>query len=380
MMKNGSAKMKKIIAIILTLFMILGSFAACNKSSDIQSDGDLPSEEVSGENDTPDISEEQAGDVGKENENENDGNDDNESNDDIKEEPVEEPVEKVNVLDGKKIIFIGNSHTYYGKTVLEKTQSVLTQDARSNDKGYFYQICKNNGAEVAVTNWTFGNHGFSDLFENCSADRGCNGVDHLSYLTDRAFDYVVMQYGTSDVSVAYFLEKCSMVMDIFKAANPDVKFIFLVSRRAHEKDLTWLAGLKELAAQGVTIVDWGGLVDDLITGEVKVPNTTLTYNQNSFIVSKSASDGYHPNMLTGYITSLMTYCAITGENAEGQGYSFCGDMKVNRDFRFSSFISSYYTYNGATTNFHEIFESENDMKGIQQLVDTYLAEKEYMNY
>ena len=76
----------------------------------------------------------------------------------------------------------------------------------------------------------------------------------------------------------------------------------------------------------------------------------------------------------------MTYCAITGENAEGQDYSFCGDMKVNRDFRFSSFINSYYTYNGATTNFPEIFESENDMKGIQQLVDTYLAEKAYMNY
>ena len=76
-------------------------------------------------------------------------------------------------------------------TVLEKKQSVLTQEARSNDKGYFYQICKNNGAEVAVTNWTFGNHTFTDLFEECSADRGCNGVDHSSYLTDRSFDYVV---------------------------------------------------------------------------------------------------------------------------------------------------------------------------------------------
>ena len=169
-------------------------------------------------------------------------------------------------------------------------------------------------------------------------------------------------------------------MDIFKEANPDVKFVLLVARRIHEKNLRWLSGLKTLEGQGVIIVDWGKIVDDVIKGKTQVPGAALSYNQNSFIVCKSASDGYHPNMLTGYITSLMTYCAITGEKAEGQDYSFCGNTKVNSNFRFSSFISSYYTYKGATTNFVQIFESENDMRGIQQLIDRYLEEKAYMNY
>ena len=92
-------------------------------------------------------------------------------------------------LDGKKIIFIGNSYTYYGKTVLEKKQTYLTQASRSNVKGFFYQLCKENGANVEVTNWTFGAHDFTDLFKNCTANRGCDGVDHASYLVDRNFDY-----------------------------------------------------------------------------------------------------------------------------------------------------------------------------------------------
>lgn len=259
--------------------------------------------------------------------------------------------EGAKMLDGKKVIFIGNSHTYYGKTVIEKTQSVLTQAARSNDKGYFYQMCKNNGAEVSVTNWTFGNHDFTDLFENCTANRGCDGVDHLSYLEDRKFDYVIMQQGTSDTSAEDFVGDCNKVMDVFKKANPDAKFVVLVSRRAHEKNLKWLSGLKTFDKQGVIIVDWGKMVDDVITGKTQVPGAALSYNQNSFIIRKSASDGYHPNMLTGYITSLMTYCAITGEKAEGADYSFCGNTKVNSEFGFSSFISSYYTYQGSTTNF-----------------------------
>ena len=55
----------------------------------------------------------------------------------VKEEPILE--------NGDKIIFIGNSFTYYGKCVLEKGQSVYGLDKRANDKGYFYQVCKANG-------------------------------------------------------------------------------------------------------------------------------------------------------------------------------------------------------------------------------------------
>jgi len=362
--------MKKMIAFGLVLMMLFSMLVGCNAPADTPS-----TEESSKDVDSTDLPED-----GSQEGTEEDLQTDATTEPESEEETSEDAGTTTNILDGKKIIFIGNSHTYYGKTVLEKKQSVLTQAARSNDQGYFYQICKKNGADVEVTNWTFGNHDFTDLFEECTADRGCNGVDHLSYLTDRSFDYVIMQQGSSEGSAELFVNKCNMVMDIFKAANPEVKFVLLVQRRAHEKNYTWLSGLKALDAQGVTIVDWGKLVDDLITGETTVPGATLNYNQNSFIICKSSSDGYHPNMLTGYITSLMTYCAITGEDAEGQDYSFCGDESINSHFSFSSFIGSYYTYNGATTNFDKVFASEDDMTGIQRRIDKYLAEKAYLYY
>ena len=162
--------------------------------------------------------------------------------------------EKSHMLDGKKIIFVGNSFTYYGKTVLEKTQSVLTQSARSNDKGYFYQLCKANGADVSVTNWTFGGHNLYHLFEECTANRGCDGVDHASYLTDRSFDYVVFQEGSTDISEEVFAENCERVMSLFREANPNVKFVFLVARRIHELGRDWLPAIKDLEEQGVAVL------------------------------------------------------------------------------------------------------------------------------
>lgn len=50
--------------------------------------------------------------------------------------------EAPHMLDGKKIIFIGDSFVFYGQTVLEKSQSVLSDGKRTNDHGYFYQLCK----------------------------------------------------------------------------------------------------------------------------------------------------------------------------------------------------------------------------------------------
>lgn len=354
--------MKKLLALCLALIICLCAFSACDdvsgageaEESMILSDED----DTTGGDDTTDGEEDDSG---------------NESEDDETEGPG-----AVHPLDGKKIIFIGNSHNYYGKAVLDKGTKVLTQEERSNDRGYFYQLCRSNGAEVSVTNWTFGSHGFTDLFVKCGVDSSCKGKDHLSYLTDRSFDYVVMQYGTK--SEEGFLENCRMVMDVFKAANENVKFIFHVQRRAHELDYLWLSEVKELENMGVTIVDWGGLVDGLIRGDITVPGAEQTYDQNSFIVRKSADDGYHPNMLTGYITTLSIYCAITGESAVGQDYSFCGDTRISTEFNFMNFIYKYYTYKEATTNFDAIFQSEADMRGIQQLIDAYLAEKSYRNY
>ena len=300
----------------------------------------------------------------------------------------------VNPLDGKKILFIGNSFTYYGQTVLEKSQSYLTQQSRRGDVGYFYQLCRANGVDVEVTNWTFGGHSLEHLFGgNCSANRGCDGVDHKAYLTDKNYDYVVVQPGSGATSSASFLRDMEQIMAFFRDGNPNVKFVVLVPYSAYGtigSTITlateFLNGLKEVAAKGVIVVDWGKVVMDIMYGRAVVSGSSLTYSKNTFVISKSAKDGYHPNQLSGYITTLMTYAAITGTNPVGQSYSFCNDSSLrpeggsNKFFSFQQFKNNYYTYNGATTNFTSVFASSVDMAGIQNIIKATLEEKAYLNY
>ena len=299
------------------------------------------------------------------------------------------------ILEGKKMIFIGNSYTYYGQTVLEKDQKYLEQSTRTGDKGYFYQLCKSEGAEVEVTNWTFGGHSLDHLFGgSCYASRGCDGVDHKAYLVDKSFDYVVIQQGSGQTSSDRFLTDITYVMDFFREANPDVKFVVLVPYSAYgvygstpTLAVNMLNNLKTVATMGATVVDWGGVVMDIIEGRAEIPDSTIDYVKNSFVISKSAKDGYHPNQLSGYITTLMTYAAITGESAVGKAYDFCNDPSldpsgsfISKFFSFDVFIAMYYTYDGATTNYRDVFKSEKDMAGIQAIIDAHLAAKAYLTY
>ena len=294
-------------------------------------------------------------------------------------------------LNGKKIIFIGNSYTYYGQTVLEK-RGVLEQASRNNDEGYFYQLCKANGVDVQVTNWTFGGHGaIRDLFSgSCEAKRGCDGVDHASYLTDRNYDYVVIQAGPDHSSENDFLAGINGIMNFFKEGNAETKFIISVPYCCYGvgTSTSLMAGclnaLKTLADQGAIIADWGGLVADILNKNVKVRNTRLEYTKNTFVVAKDVGDGYHPNVLSGYITTLMTYCAITGAKAKWKTYDFCNDPSLNEKFAkpewfsFQGFKDKYYAF--GPTNFDKIFSSEKDMRGIQGLIDKHFANKAYKNY
>ena len=52
-------------------------------------------------------------------------------------------------LNGKRILFIGDSFLFSGKAVL--TNKGETQQERQGDVGYFYQICKANQMDVEVT-------------------------------------------------------------------------------------------------------------------------------------------------------------------------------------------------------------------------------------
>ena len=273
----------------------------------------------------------------------------------------------------KKIIFIGNSYTYYGNCVVQKDKHVLEQEKRVGDQGYFYQLCKANGLDIDVTDFTFGNHHLLE-FKGACLGHGHDGHDHMEALVDKKYDYVVLQEAhTITAADPDIVEKCSWMMDIFRQANPDVKFLFLLPWRAYEQNYAWLPTLKNLEDLGVTVVNWGKLVYDMFTGAVTVPGAKYTYNKNSFIVNKSAADGYHPNMLTGYITALMTYCAITGESAVGQPYAFTTDYTVNPAFNTDIYILNHYCYgDGMETNFVKILQSAEDMRGIQQLIDQYM--------
>ena len=100
-----------------------------------------------------------------------------------------------------------------------------------------------------------------------------------------------------------------------------------------------------------------------------MPGATLPYLRSSFVVSK---DDHHENLLAGYLTTLFVYCAITGESAVGQPYDFCDNKEIDPLFDLEAFRDKNYP-NDAPTNFVEIFRSEADMNGLQQLVDQYLA-------
>lgn len=284
---------------------------------------------------------------------------------------------------GGKILVIGNSMTYYSKYVLEKSQTA-TMSSRANDQGYLYQVCKANYLDVSVTNFTFGNHSLKDFYSGkCAADRGHNGYNHLKDLAGGNYDYVILQQGNGAAATENILAECQPLMDLFLEVNPDTKFVFLVQYTVHTEETAWRATIKELEENGIIVVDWGALVTDLINGAVTPPDALETYSKFSLIVNKSAADGRHPNILAGYLAAQMTYCAITGESAVGQDYSFWNDTTANSAFKLSSYKSTYYAYDKtvpSNTNFEAVFKSTQEMTGLQKLIDQYLKEKSYKNY
>lgn len=295
-------------------------------------------------------------------------------------------------LDGKKILIVGCSYNFYGKIVMPVDDYVTDLSARQNDMGYFYELCKQNGADVSVTNWCFGGHDLSDLLgDSCMADRACgNDFDHLGELTDLDYDYVsLMDIGRSTLSLEECLAELQGFMKMFTDVNPDCKFIYSIPCGAYwykDKDRPDFQKLyvstvyaKEIAKlDNMVVMDWGRLIYDLIKGYTTVPDSQFTYDANSFIVG----DGYHPNLLTGYINSLMTYCLITGETAVGQPTNLENGQETSMSMRYkkSDFVMNFYTGYAKKTNFVEIMDSREEMEGIQKLIDRYIDMQTYLYY
>lgn len=288
---------------------------------------------------------------------------------------------KMSTLNNKKVIFIGDSFIFYGGVVNRIGCETLEYDARTCDEGLFYKLCKSKGDNVSVVNWTFGGHGLRSIFaDECPLMKDCHGKSHMSYLEDKYYDYVIVSGGRRENCNKTFFEDINKVYTFFKEANPNVKFVYLVSSGAHNVSVeptfakTILNGLKEIEKLGFIIVDWGSLIKDIIFG-VHKPTTNTEYNKNTFVVARTERDGFHPNILAGYISALMTYSAITESSAIGSVFDFCDTLPSSiKEYR------ELYYQNGETTNFPEILNSSEDMLWLQESIDKYLADKKFRNY
>ena len=296
---------------------------------------------------------------------------------------------KADMLDGKKILMVGCSYTYYGNVVIKNNNTDCNIEERSNDPGYFYQFCKLQGADVNVVDWCYGSHGYRNLFsEKCERAGACKGRNHLADLTDKNYDYVVLQdigWGSKYPGDEEYVEYVKNILKIFKDANPNVKFLFsfqpaIIFQADNEsKGYFWGDMIKPLEEEGLIVVDWGTLIYDIWTGAVKVPNSKYTYNKQSFIVSNDTTDGYHQNMLAGYLTALMLYCTITGETAVGQPFEFASDRDVHAMFNTVAYKYEHYKYI-KETNFDVIMKDAEEMRNIQILVDQYVRTQQYTKY
>ena len=138
-------------------------------------------------------------------------------------------------LHNKRVIFLGDSFVYYGNAVIRKTWELYREEDRVEDRGYFYQLCCANGEKASVTNFTFGGHALSSILsESCPVEKDCHGINHLSHLKNKYYDYVVMSGGRwSDITAEQFFSSVRGVIEVFRAANENVKFFYLVSSGAH---------------------------------------------------------------------------------------------------------------------------------------------------
>ena len=268
-------------------------------------------------------------------------------------------------LDGAKVMFIGNSFTYYGHCCGSKENNPWG----GTDKGYFYQVAKSYGDKVTVTNFTWG--GSSLWHKKGSVAEKALYVKILQTYPnyyqnpqgkpmDEIYnqDYVILQQSGDNISETYSDAKA--IMALFP---PETKFYFYITTHDlssnHTPTTSAAAKLEKEGSAGY--IPLGHMVYNVWTSAERISGSTIKYNKYSFVVNQSSSDGYHPNHLTGYLTALMTYCTITGKSAEGADYSF-----VVKDGK------TYYT-NG-TTNYPDVLESANDMAEWQKLIDKYIAQ------
>ena len=232
----------------------------------------------------------------------------------------------VTPLDGKRVMFAGNSMLYYGEVVIN------TNGSPTSKKGIFEKVAESFGDKVAVTNFTYGSAGFFDGRSKANTDglpanMSNYGIYQLMTTLHPSYygnpdgkamdsfydqDFVIFQQRGAHVADTY-----AQLGKLAKLFPPKTKFAVMITHYDIAEKANNLAALKKTQADGWVILPWGELVSDLWNG--KVSGMGYKYTRRDFVITK---DNQHPNYLTGYIEALMTYCALTGNSAVGADYSF----------------------------------------------------------
>lgn len=258
-------------------------------------------------------------------------------------------------LDGARVMFVGNSFTYYGGCTAVKNEIV------NNDQGYFYQAARAMGDEVQVTAVTYGGavlrgsnkeKSLYDILTSAHPNHYGSGKELDPFYVQ---DYVIIQQAGENPPTNEASTRA--IMALFP---PETKFCFFVHHHNVWRDHHYVLGTaRTLRDEGSAIyLPAGHLIYDVWTGKTAVPGATLSYNQDSFCVNQP-KDRYHPNYLNGYLTALTTYYAITGRSIVDCP---CDFVKT----------SLQYYQDGATSNYPDILASEPDMRGLKQLVEQYV--------
>lgn len=268
-----------------------------------------------------------------------------------------------NDFDKKRIAFVGNSFTFFGKCV-------RANGFDSIDDGYFYSLARAFGDDITVTNFTWGGaslwhkgDGFADraLYEKMKELHPAyyNNPDGLEIEDFYRQDAVVLQQSGDCIAQTY--EDAQLIMSLF---TPETKFGFYITTydAFHSFTPSFEAASKIRAAGGVYI-PLGHMIDDIIKGKAKDFGGRLDYNKNSFVVCR-VHDKFHPNTLTGYLTALSTYCAFTQRDMSGAEHSFVKAMG-----------EEFYTL--GESNHEAIIASDKEMSALKALTLKYC--KEYNN-
>ena len=259
-------------------------------------------------------------------------------------------------FDKKRIAFIGNSFTFFGKCVNAESFDNL-------DKGYFYQLALSFGEDVTVTNFTWGGASFLHKGEGVAQRalyeklKEChpayyNNPQGLPLDDFYRQDAVVLQQSGDRIEQTY--DDAKHIMALFP---PEVRFGFYITTydAFHNFEPSFDAARKIRDAGGVYI-PLGHLVNDIINGELK-SYLTFDYDKNSFIVCRE-HDKFHPNTLTGYLTALCVY------------YAFSGNSVINADHSFVEQMDMEF-YSLGDTNHGQILEDDSEMRALALQVEEY---------